>query len=158
MIHGGGAARPLLEEDVRLALAATAALSLAAAPAGGRIVTVEVSTFRSTRGVLECSLWTSPHGFPSHPETAAAKQRTTIRPDRTGACRFEGLAPGEYAVAVMHDENGNGKMDFGLFGIPREGYGFSNNHTHALSAPTWEESRFRVGPGDDPVLEVRLKY
>ena len=139
-------------------LAASLALSVATAPAGARTVTVEVATFRNTRGVLECSLWSSPRGFPDHPETAAVKQRTAIRPDRTGSCRFEGLAPGEYAVAVMHDENGNGRMDFGLFGIPKEGYGFSNNHTHALSAPTWAESRFTVGPDDDPVLQVRLRY
>ncbi len=134
------------------------ALAVAAAAGGGSTVTVEVGPFRNGRGLLECSLWSTPKGFPRHPETAAAKRIVRIRPDRTATCRFEGLAPGEYAVAVMHDENSNGKMDFNLFGFPKEGYGFSNNHTHALSAPTWAESRFTVAPGQEPVLHVRLKY
>ncbi len=141
------------------ALAAALALWTGAAAApGGQTITVEVGPFRNAKGVLECSLWASPTGFPRHPETARGKQRSPIRPDRTGTCRFGGLPPGEYAVAVMHDENANGKMDFGLFGIPKEGYGFSNNHTHALSAPTWEESRFALPRGRDVTLQVRLKY
>src|SRR5512146_2287542 len=126
----------------RRGILAMIALSAAPAlPAGGQTVTVNVSTFRNANGALECSLFAGPKGFPDHPEAAIAKVRSAIGADHTAACVFRGLAPGEYAVGVMHDEDGNGKFDQGLFGMPLEGYGFSNNHTHALSAPTWEESR-----------------
>ena len=45
------------------------------------------------------------------------------------------LEPGDYAVAIYHDENGNGQLDKRLFGIPKEPYGFSNNYRPRLSAP-----------------------
>ncbi len=40
-------------------------------------------------------------------------------------CDFEDISPGTYALAVIHDENGNGKLDTNWVGIPTEGYGFS---------------------------------
>ncbi|MEP6360832.1 MAG: DUF2141 domain-containing protein, partial [Balneola sp.] len=39
----------------------------------------------------------------------------------------EMLPFGEYAIAVYHDKNENGKIDTNLLGIPKEDYGFSNN-------------------------------
>lgn len=131
---------------------------LGRASADGQTLTVRVSAFRNTHGALECSLFASPKGFPDHAEAAIAQLRSTIARDLTAECVFRDVAPGEYAVGVMHDENGNGKFDQGLFGIPLEGYGFSNNHTHALSAPSWDESRFTVAHGEDPILDVKLKY
>lgn len=40
--------------------------------------------------------------------------------------RFKGLAAGQYAVQLYHDENANGKVDLNLVGVPVEGYAFSN--------------------------------
>lgn len=139
-------------------LAALAAAALGSSALGaGESVTVVVTRFRNTKGVLECTLFTE-RGFPTHPELAAAQRHAPIRPDRTGVCRFEEVLPGEYAVGVMHDENANGKMDFDFFHMPAEGYGISNNHTHAFSAPKWRESRFAVGPGQQVRLDVKLRY
>ena len=36
------------------------------------------------------------------------------------------LPEGEYVIGIHQDTNGNGIMDYRLFGIPREPYGFSN--------------------------------
>jgi uncharacterized protein (DUF2141 family) len=142
----------------RLLLAALAALASARpAGAGGQTITVTVARLRNTRGVLECTLFTE-RGFPMHPELGAGQQHASIRPDRTATCRFDGVPPGTYAVGVMHDENANGKMDFNWLHMPAEGYGFSNNHTHAFSAPRWKESCFTLEPGTDVVLEIRLRY
>ncbi len=44
---------------------------------------------------------------------------------RMQAVEIADLAPGNYAIAVYVDENGNGKLDRGMFGIPSEPYGFS---------------------------------
>ena len=126
--------------------------------APGQTITVKVTRFRNAQGRLQCSLFAGPDGFPDHPEAAVAVERAAIGEDLTAALSFSGLAPGEYAVGCMHDENANGKFDQGLFGIPKEGYGFSNNHTHALRAPDWEESRLTVSSGEDPVLTVNLRY
>jgi uncharacterized protein (DUF2141 family) len=58
----------------------------------------------------------------------------------------------------MHDDNGNGALDVNLFGAPTEGYGVSNNHTHALVAPSWDESRLSLGEGERKRIEIRLRY
>ena len=45
-----------------------------------------------------------------------------------GTMRFRLPVPeGQIAVRLFHDENGNGKLDTNMLGIPREGYGFSKN-------------------------------
>lgn len=36
------------------------------------------------------------------------------------------LLEGEYLISIYQDVNGNGEMDYGLFRIPQEPYGFSN--------------------------------
>ena len=57
---------------------------------------------------------------------------------------LKGLAPGFYAVAVFYDENYNDDFDQGIFGIPLEDYGFSNNARGFFSAPDFDDSKFRV--------------
>lgn len=76
----------------------------------------------------------------------------------TTRCVFEKLPPGTYAIAVHHDENDNRKLDTNLLGIPQEGYGVSNNHIPALSAPTWQESKFTVEAGKTVELSIALRY
>jgi uncharacterized protein (DUF2141 family) len=49
---------------------------------------------------------------------------------------------GEYAVAVSHDLNGNGKLDKNLFGYPSEPFGFSNNFKPKLSSPDFSDCKF----------------
>ena len=44
---------------------------------------------------------------------------------------------------ITHDENGNGKLDTNVVGMPLEGYGFSNN-PQVMRKPTWDEARFDV--------------
>jgi uncharacterized protein (DUF2141 family) len=39
------------------------------------------------------------------------------------------LPPGEYAVTVYHDLNGNGELDRKFYGPPKEPAAFSNNYT-----------------------------
>ena len=118
-------------------------------------VDVMVGTFRNTKGWFGCRLYASAQGFPREP--TPTEQRLPI----TGAtvrCTFTNLAPGTYAVSVLHDENGNGKLDSNFLGIPTEGYGVSNNHTHSMSAPSWDESKFEVKAADDVRLGIALRY
>jgi uncharacterized protein (DUF2141 family) len=150
-----------------MAIARTAALGAllasvaAAAPAsaeGARAtstVDINVGTFRNTKGWFGCRLYRSPVGFPKEP--SATEQRLAITGDVT-RCTFVDVPPGTYAVAVMHDENANGKLDTNFLGIPTEGYGVSNNHRHAMSAPTWDESKFEVKSGEHIRLGIVLRY
>ncbi|MGP1665711.1 MAG: DUF2141 domain-containing protein [Rhodanobacter sp.] len=68
---------------------------------------------------------------------------------------FKDLAPGTYAVRLVHDENGNGKLDTNMVGMPTEGYGFSNN-PRVMRAATFAEASFQL-PADGTTINVVLR-
>ncbi|MDA1076560.1 MAG: DUF2141 domain-containing protein [Proteobacteria bacterium] len=69
-----------------------------------------------------------------------------ILPARQGsvALTLHDVEPGEYAVRVMHDQNGNQKLDANMIGIPREPWGFSNNAAGSFGPPGWKDVTFTV--------------
>ena len=54
------------------------------------------------------------------------------------------LSPGSYAVAVLHDVNGNGKMDTRLLRLPKEPYGFSRDAEPKMGPPQFEDAVFEL--------------
>src|SRR5262249_41067138 len=103
-----------------------------------------------------CRLYAGPDGFPKK-LTHKLQQFVPIR-GPSATCRFTGIAPGTYAVAVVHDENNNGQVDTNFLGVPTEGYGVSNNRTYALSLPKWDESKIQVREEKDVVLNDAVRY
>lgn len=67
---------------------------------------------------------------------------------------FENIKPGTYGIIVLHDKNGNRKMDFDPNGMPIESYGTSNN-VMAYGPPLWQDAKFDV-LGESIDLEIRL--
>jgi len=61
----------------------------------------------------------------------------------TVSFRFE-LPEGRYAIGVFHDANRNNRLDTGLFGIPKEQFGFSNNAMGRFGPPSFEAASFVV--------------
>lgn len=119
-------------------------------------IEVEVVGLRSDNGKVSCSIFNSPDGFPRHGKVL----REVWAPikDRRAVCSFIGFPPGSYAVVVYHDENGNGKFDFNMLGIPKEGYGFSNDaKPHMMTAPTFQAASFSY-PGKATRLLVHMSY
>jgi len=107
----------------------------------GRI-TVEVSGIKQIKGQLIISLYDKPEGFPN---TKATRETVFVKVDGTTVTHvFSHLPPGDYALAVIHDANGNGKMDKHFFGLPREKYGFSNNAKAFLRAPSFRKAKFTL--------------
>jgi len=70
---------------------------------------------------------------------------------------FEDIPPGKYAMAVIHDENMNGKLDTNWMGVPTEDCGFSNNATGVLGAPPFSAARFAYD-GQNVDLTMSLHY
>nr|WP_183955263.1 DUF2141 domain-containing protein [Sphingobium fontiphilum] len=66
------------------------------------------------------------------------------------------VAPGDYAIAIIHDENGNGRLDT-FAGIPREGVGFSCNPAIRFGAPSFRSARFTIA-GAAVKQDIRVKY
>ena len=78
-------------------------------------------------------------------------------PMREGKARlvFAGLAPGRYALRVFADENGNGKLDTNLMGMPTERYGFSNDAKGNRGAPDFEAAAIGVDADLQTVIHLR---
>lgn len=89
-------------------------------------------------------------------ETDPAARRVTVPAAHARDIRFEGLPSGDYAIALIHDENSNNKLDT-TFGIPREGFGFSRNPVIRFGPPKFAEARFTVGSGTVGE-KVHVKY
>lgn len=100
--------------------------------------------------------YTSADGFPNDTKKAVATANAKPK-DGKATCSFAGVAPGGYAVALFHDENDNAKMDTNFIGIPKEGYGFSNNARGRLSAPTFEQAAFSLKAVAE-VLDLTIAY
>jgi uncharacterized protein (DUF2141 family) len=100
---------------------------------------------------LYAALYDSTAGFAG---TALASQMV---PMRAGAARlvFAGLAPGRYAVRVFADENGNGKLDTNLVGLPMERYGFSNDAKGNRGAPEFDAAAIGVDADLQAVIHLR---
>ncbi|MGC5276295.1 DUF2141 domain-containing protein, partial [Escherichia coli] len=58
---------------------------------------------------------------------------------------------------VFYDQNGNGRIDRALFGIPKEGVGFSNDAKIRLAPPKWEEAVFDYD-GQEQTIRLKLRY
>jgi len=147
-----------LSSQLRLGLAGLLLAGAAdAEPAANTsIISANVGPVRAIKGSLGCRLYTSGAGFP-RTLTGTTRRRVKVT-GNLARCVFEQVPPGTYAVMVHHDENDNGKMDRNFIGMPVEGYGASNNRTHALSAPTWDESKFVIEAGKARALSIALRY
>lgn len=118
-------------------------------------LTVVVENVRSDKGVVGTLVFRSAAGWPESVRSAVMRKAV---PAHAGVVTLQlaGLAPGEYAVVVLHDENENMKLDKSFFGRPREGWGMSNNPKARLSAPAFERARFSAR--EDARLRIRLNY
>jgi len=66
---------------------------------------------------------------------------------------LESLPAGNYAIAVYHDKNENGKLDTNFLGIPKEDYGFSNNARRKFGPAKWDDAKFRV---EDTATQIEI--
>lgn len=118
-------------------------------------VVVHVSNLRSEKGqVLACLTFDAQH-FPNcehDPHAISLK-----RPAKTDMqLVFTGVPVGRYAIALIHDENANGKLDKALV-IPREGFGFSRDAPVRMGPPSYDKAAFEVD-AHCPAQTIRMRY
>jgi len=82
--------------------------------------------------------------------------RMSVPAGEAGELRFVGVPDGSYALSIIHDENGNGKLDT-FVKIPREGFGFSGNPPIRFGPPRFDEALFNLS-AERNLQEVRVRY
>ena len=121
-------------------------LTAASAPPAGGELQVSIDGLRNAKGaVMLCLTRRTDMLFLSCGEDPARITRI-VAANEARTIDFVGLAPGEYSLLAIHDENRNGKLDKS-FGIPREGFGFSRNPAIRMGPPRYGDVHFAVGAG-----------
>ena len=110
-------------------------------------LTVEVTGLHNDAGKVHLTLFRDEKPVDTRSVEIDAKTRTA-------KTVFEHLPKGTYAVYMMHDENGSGKMEFSDMGVPLTGYGMSNNPAKRPGRPGFDETNFKL---DQPALAIEIK-
>jgi uncharacterized protein (DUF2141 family) len=119
------------------------------------IVTVHT---RNDRGRVYCGLWRGREGYPSERRRAVGQARDRALSRQRGVCVFEDVSPGEYAVAVFHDENANNDLDRNFLGIPSEGTGASNGAHNPFGPPGYDDARFLCPDTRVHRIAIHVRY
>ncbi|MYM80947.1 DUF2141 domain-containing protein [Duganella sp. FT50W] len=129
-----------------------ALLFAAALPSHAADLTIRVDGVASVDGDVKVAIYNSAETFLAKPvgATAAPARQGTVE------LKVSDLPAGDYAFAVYHDANNNGKMDLNMMGIPTEDYGFSNNAMGKRGAPRYEDARI-VLPEAGATATVNLR-
>ena len=137
--------------SVLLPLLLTAA---SAPPTPAPTVEVSITGLRNMKGQILVCLTANPKAFPD-----CSKDKTSVRmavkAADAGDFAVHAPATGTYAIAVVHDENSNNKMDVAIF-LPKEGFGFSRNPTITVGPPSFKAASFAVT--GDMRQSIKMKY
>ena len=114
-------------------------------------LTVKITAIRSADGNLRVALRSD--------ENTVVQARTVDIDPKTLAAKvvFENVPEGSYGIAVIHDENKNGTLDFNDVGMPIEGYGYSNNPPKRPGPAPFDETKFAVA-APSASIEIALIY
>jgi uncharacterized protein (DUF2141 family) len=111
---------------------------------------------RNARGLVHLCLTARPDAFPASCKTDPAGIRKTVPAAQSLTVQLAGVKPGTYGLSLIHDENGNGKLD--KFGpVPTEGFGFSRNPSIGFGPPAFKAVSFAVSTGRSN-QDVRVRY
>ena len=86
----------------------------------------------------------------------ALKQIEVKIVDKKCSLVINDIKDGMYAIQFFHDENLNNELDKNLIGIPKEGFGFSNDGLGKFGPKDFEEWLFPIS-GDTKVI-LTTKY
>lgn len=126
-----------------------------AVQAAGAKLTIVLDGIPRQKGQVCLRIYNKASGFP---ESAAGVVQSGCK-QVTGnsvTAQFYGLKPGTYAVAVYHDENSDRKLNTNFLGIPKEGFGISNNPPVKASAPKFKNASFQVIK--DTMVRITMRY
>ena len=117
-------------------------------------VTVEITDILNKNGIVYIGLYNKADDF------------TIVSKNYRGAIvdigsdsltyTFKDIPDGTYAISIFHDENSNKELDKNFFGVPSEGYGFSNNTRPIFRSANFDESKFMLNR--DVKFVIKMGY
>lgn len=118
-------------------------------------LTMRITGIKQGRGDIFIAVFNSEEGFPNDTKKAVEFLRATPI-DGKAELTVKTLPPGRYAIAMFQDTNNDGILNTNFLGIPKEGYGVSNNAFNTFSSPTYKDASFLYPQTTS--LKMELKY
>ena len=116
------------------------------------IVTVKISGIEKIKGQILVGLFNKQKGFP---DIGKEYKGITIKvTTKSVTYTFLDVPPGDYAIAVVHDINNNGKVDYNFIGMPQELYAFSGK-SGCIGKPPFKKAKFKLK--DTHTVKLKLK-
>ena len=138
-----------------LTIAAVFVICVSMAYAQTGTIYVEISGIDDPQGLMSIGLYSNEKGFPDKGKEYKGKDAEVT--GQTVVYTFKDIPFGTYAIAIFHDANSNAKLDKNFFGIPKEGYAFSNNVFGALgSPPSFKDASFKLD--GNMTVKIKMEY
>ncbi len=103
-------------------------------------LTVNTSGFKNNDGKVKVGLYNNEGKFLKESYLAVTSEIKGLK----ATVLFKNIPVGEYAVSIFHDEDNDGKLKTGVFGIPKEDIACSNNAKGKMGPPKYEDAKFQV--------------
>jgi uncharacterized protein (DUF2141 family) len=141
----------IIKNSIHIVLVTTAALSIFTTVQASNL-TLTLDNIDAQQGQLMVAVYQNQDSY----QTGTAPIASMMKPvtSTSHSMIFTDLMPGEYAVKVLHDENGNNTLDSNFLGVPSEGYGFSNNGG-GFGPASFDEAKFTVNA--DTAITIHLR-
>jgi len=116
---------------------------------------ITITNIRSTQGEFVLGFYKDNKSFSKRePFMNKTIKKTKLK---DGVVRYRmSLPTGTYGIALLDDENNNGKVDYGFL-LPKEGFGFSDYYHRGLTAPSFDKFAFDLPTGGTTV-KIKVKY
>jgi uncharacterized protein (DUF2141 family) len=112
--------------------------------------------FESDEGQVLVALFLDENGWPGEDEQAFGAIVVPIREGQAVAT-FQDVPAGPFALSVFHDEDLDRELDRGVFGIPKEPYGFSRDARSTFGPASFEDSRLELAAGETLETTIRVE-
>ena len=154
-VYGTGSAAPTAASAnfATRALLPLGLFALLTAQASPAELEIQVQGLRNANGQVRLCLTRNPAHFPDCNGDPAAVRRS-LPAGSAASIRLRGIPAGTYALSVIHDENGDGRLNR-FMAIPREGFGFSRNPRIRMGPPRFDEVRFQVSGTARQTVQMR---
>jgi uncharacterized protein (DUF2141 family) len=119
---------------------------------------VKFDSLKNKNGQVCLTLFGGPKGFPAGGKGSNLKSSRCVAVEKGASnVTFTNLPYGNYAIAAIHDINSDGQLNKNAFGLPSEGFGFSNNPPLRYGPASFADSQFFLS-GTKTVVQIQMRY
>ena len=131
-------------------------LLICAASTFSQSLTIEISGIRNTKGKICLAFFRNEKDFKSENPAFTKTIYKSQAKNESISVKFTDIKTGQYGIALLDDENGDGKMNYSFL-IPTEGFGFSDYYHTGLRKPAFSQFCFNF-KDVDKTIKIKVRY